>query len=93
MGVAVGIFFLGIIGAEIRWGVILPPPLGHTKVAKNLVPAKVKELLPKLTFIVYNCISLLHRQASVHTYGLNSSPILWIHNFIRRRGADQFRRL
>ena len=42
MGVAVGIFFLGIIGAEIRWGVILPPPpLGHTKVAKNLVPAKV----------------------------------------------------
>ena len=25
MGVAVGIFFLGIIGAEIRWGVILPP--------------------------------------------------------------------
>ena len=26
MGVAVGIFFLGILGAEIRWGVILPPP-------------------------------------------------------------------
>ena len=25
MGVAVGIFFIGIIGAEIRWGVILPP--------------------------------------------------------------------
>ena len=41
MGVAVGIFFLGNIGAEIRWGVILPP-VGHTKVAKNLVPAKVK---------------------------------------------------
>ena len=46
MGVAVGIFFLGIIGAEIRWGVILPP-LGHTKVAKNLVPAKVKSSFRK----------------------------------------------
>ena len=34
MGVAVGIFFLYIIGAEIRWGggVILPPlPVGRTK--------------------------------------------------------------
>jgi hypothetical protein len=32
MGIVVGIFFLCIIGAEIRWSVILPqPPVGRTK--------------------------------------------------------------
>ena len=44
MGVAVGIFFLGVIGAELRWGKFYSP-LGHSKVAKNLIPAKVNKLM------------------------------------------------
>ena len=51
MGVAVGIFFLGIIGAKIRWGGnFTPPPVGHIKVAKNLVPAKVNKAFDSVNY-------------------------------------------
>jgi len=32
MGIAVGIFFLGVTELEIHLGVILPPQVGHPKV-------------------------------------------------------------